>query len=259
NAMSTETVLITGASSGIGLDMARQFAAEGSALILVARRTEALNTLAEELRSAHGIQVEVIGQDLAATGAVTALCAELQKRGLQVDVLVNNAGFGLRGTVVELDAQRQIDMIQVNVTALTELTRQLLPAMAQRGRGGVLNVASTAAFQPGPWMGVYYATKAYVLSLSEALYEETRGTGVKVSCLCPGATATGFAAEADMESSLLFRMGTMRSADVARAGIRGLRRGQAIVIPGLKNWLGALSVRFSPRFVVRMLVKSLQK
>ncbi len=257
--MSSESVLITGASSGIGLDMARIFAAQQSNLILVARSTDRLNQLADELRAKHNIQVEVISQDLGAPDAVPTLCSALQSRNLQVDVLVNNAGFGLRGTVADLDCARQVNMVQVNVTALTELTRQLLPAMLERGRGGILNVASTAAFQPGPWMSVYYATKAYVLSFSEGLYEEVRSRGVHVSCLCPGATATGFAAEADMESSLLFRMGTMTSAAVARAGIDGLRANKPIVIPGLKNWLGAFLIRFTPRFVVRAMVKMLQK
>ncbi len=256
--MSSETVLITGASSGIGLDMARIFAAQKSNLVLVARSTDKLNQLAEELRRKDGVQVDVIPQDLGAAGAVAALCTELQSRNLQIDVLVNNAGFGLRGTIAELDCARQVNMVQVNVTALTELTRQLLPAMLERGRGGILNVASTAAFQPGPWMTVYYATKAYVLSFSEGLYEEVRQRGVHVSCLCPGATATGFAAEADMENSLLFRMGTMTSETVARAGVDGLRANKPIVIPGLKNWLGAFLVRFTPRFVIRTMVKNLQ-
>lgn len=257
--MGTETVLITGASSGIGLDMARIFAAQQSNLVLVARSTDKLNQLAEELRAQSGIQVEVISQDLGAPNAVTELCAALDARNLQVDVLVNNAGFGLRGTVAELDCDRQVNMVQVNVTALTELTRRLLPAMLERGRGGILNVASTAAFQPGPWMSVYYATKSYVLHFSEGLFEELKGSGVHVSCLCPGATATGFAAEADMESSLLFRLGTMTSEAVAKAGVNGLRANKPVVIPGLKNWLTAFSVRFSPRFVVRLLVKALQK
>ncbi len=256
--MSSETVLITGASSGIGLDMARIFAAQQSNLVLVARSTDKLNQLADELRAANSVQVEVISQDLGAADATTALCAELASRNLQVDVLVNNAGFGLRGTVADLPCDRQVNMVQVNVTALTELTRQLLPAMLERGRGGILNVASTAAFQPGPWMSVYYASKAYVLSFSEGLHEELRTRGVHVSCLCPGATATGFAAEADMESSLLFRLGTMTSEAVARAGVDGLRANKAVVIPGLKNWISAFLVRFTPRFVIRMLVKNLQ-
>lgn len=257
--MSNETVLITGASSGIGMDMARIFAAGKSDLVLVARSTDKLNQLAEELRATENVQVEVISQDLGASDAAASLCATISEHNLQIDVLVNNAGFGLRGTVAELDCARQVNMVQVNITALTELTRLLLPAMIERGRGGILNVASTAAFQPGPWMAVYYATKAYVLSFSEGLYEELKGTGVHVSCLCPGATATGFAAEADMESSLLFRMGTMTSPAVAQAGIRGLRANKPIVIPGLKNWLGAFFVRFTPRFVVRAMVKMLQK
>lgn len=256
--MESQTVLITGASAGIGADFARIYAERGHKLVLVARRIDKLNDLAEQLRSAHGVEVVVLSQDLAAAGAAAKLLTQLESAGLQIDILVNNAGFGMRGNVVDLEPQRQSEMIQLNCTALTELSRLLLPGMLRRGRGGILNVGSTAGFQPGPHMAVYYASKAYVLMFSEALHEECRGSGVNISCLCPGATATEFADVADMNDSLLFRLGTMSSQQVARIGVRGLDRNKAVVIAGLKNWLGAFSLRFSPRFLVRWLVKHLQ-
>ena len=202
--MAKETVLITGASSGIGLELARLFAADGSDLILVARREAELQSLADDMAASHGISARVMTEDLSDLSAPQRIVDRLATDELELDVLVNNAGFGLRGPAAELDLQRQLDMLQVNVTALTHLTRLLLPAMIARRRGGVLNVASTAAFQPGPHMAVYYATKAYVLSFSEALAEELGGTGVTVSCLAPGPTATEFADAADMRDTLLF-------------------------------------------------------
>ncbi len=256
--MSQQTVLITGASAGIGADFARLYARRGDALVLVARRTDKLEALAQALREETGVTVTVLTQDLSQPGAAAQLVEQLAAAGLDIDVLVNNAGFGLRGNVVDLESQRQAEMIHLNCTALTELCRLLLPAMQSRGRGGILNVGSTAGFQPGPHMAVYYASKAYVLMFSEALHEECRGTGVHVSCLCPGATATEFADVANMKDSLLFRMGTMTSARVAAIGVAGLDANRAVVIAGLKNWLGAFSLRFTPRFVVRWLVKFLQ-
>lgn len=256
--MTSETVLITGASSGIGLEMARLFAADGSNLILVARSEPKMQELATELRDRHKVDVTVMARDLGDPTVPAEMFKTLSEQGVAVDVLVNNAGFGLKGSVAGLDAGRQMNMVQVNVTALTELTRLFLPGMLERDRGGILNVGSTAGFQPGPNMAVYYATKAFVNSFSEALYEELQGTGVNVSCLCPGATATGFADVADMKDTLLFKAGTMTSRDVAERGIRGLRRNRPIVITGLKNWLLAFSIRFTPRFVVRKLVRMLQ-
>jgi uncharacterized protein len=255
--MNTPTSLITGASSGIGLDLAHLFAAKKYDLILVARREDKLREVAAVIMREHGVKVEVIAADLSQPAAPAALVAELERRGLAVDVLVNNAGFGDRGAVAELSVERQRDMLQVNVTALTELSRYLLPAMLQRKRGGILNVASTAAFQPGPFMSVYYASKAYVLSFSEGLAEELRDTGVTVTCLCPGATATEFAQEANMTESRLFQMGAMTSKEVARAALDGFLAGKVIVVPGIKNKLGAQSVRFSPRWMVRRLVRVL--
>ena len=183
---------------------------------------------------------------------------QLTGSGQVVNVVVNNAGFGDVGAVATLSLERQSEMIRVNVVALTELTRLFLPGMIQRRRGGILNVGSTAGYQPGPNMAVYYATKAFVLSFSEALAEELLGTGVTSTCLNPGPTATGFADAAHMGDALLFQLGTMDAGAVARRGYRGFRRGKVIVVPGLKNKLGTLAVRLVPRRLVRKLVKRLQ-
>ena len=255
--MSTETVLITGASSGIGLELARLFAADKSNLVLVARSQDKLETLAQELRR-DGVQVLVLPKDLTDPAAPQEIFDHLTSQGIAVDVVVNNAGFGAIGSVADLPVERQLDMIQVNVTALTHLTRLFLPGMIERGRGGILNVGSTAGFQPGPNMAVYYATKAFVLSFTEALAEELVGSGIKVTCLAPGATATGFGADSGMESPSCSGSGTMDAKTVAQVGYRGFRRGKVIVIPGLKNKLGAFAVRLGPRFVVRKVVKWLQ-
>ena len=192
-------------------------------------------------------------------GRVRILTGKMELgQGVTVDVVVNNAGFGARGSVAELDLQRQLDMIQVNVTALTHLTRLFLPGMLHRNRGGVLNVASTAAFQPGPNMAVYYATKAYVLSFTEGLAQEVADTNLRITCLCPGATDTGFADEADMESSRLFRLGAMDARTVAKLGYEAFRSGDVVEVTGLKNKVGAAGVRLLPRAAVRKLVQTLQ-
>lgn len=216
-----ELGLVTGASSGIGRELARCFAADGCRTILTARRQAELDALAAELRSQSGSEVTVVTSDLATPAGVHELLGALRQRGLSPDVLVNNAGFGARGDFSEMPVDRIASMLAVNVDALTMLARELLPAMRNRKRGSVLNVASTAAFQPGPYMAAYYASKAYVLSLSEALHVECKPDGVTVTCLCPGATDTGFAAEADMTDTLLFRFGSMDAATVARAAHAG--------------------------------------
>ena len=176
-----------------------------------------------------------------------------------MDVLINNAGFGAYGAFAESNLERDLEMIQVNISALTSLTRLVLPGMLERRRGRIMNVASTAGFQPGPLMAVYYATKAYVIMFSEAIANELKGTGVTVTCLCPGATATQFAARANMEQSRLFKLGAMRSADVAQAGYKGMMAGKTLVIPGLLNKTLAFSVRFSPRKLVTAISRSLQE
>jgi short-subunit dehydrogenase len=256
--MTHPTALITGASSGIGRDLAREFAADGYDVVLVARHPAALHQLAEELTRAHGMSARVMPADLSETSAARELYDDLAQTAATIDVVVNNAGFGLQGAFAGHDTERITAMIQVNVAALTELTRLFLPGMLSRNRGGVLNVASTAAFQAGPFMAVYYATKAYVLSFTEAIAEEVSGTALRVSCLAPGPTATGFAEAAQMQNTRLFkRAGTMTSAEVARIGYAGWKRGKTIVIPGLSNRAGAAMVRFSPRAIVRKVVKNL--
>jgi hypothetical protein len=255
--MPHETILITGASAGIGRELAHLFAADKSHLLLVARSEDRLRELAGEVTARYGTQTLVFPADLARPEAAQALVNRLDSRGITVDVLVNNAGFGAVGRFAELDEQQQADMMHVNVLAPTQLARLLLLRMIQRGRGGVLNVASTAAFQPGPNMAVYYASKAFVLHFTEALAEELRGTGVKATCLAPGPTATEFAERAELSDALLFNLGTMSAASVARAGYRGFRRGKMLVVPGVRNRLLASMVRFLPRALVRKVVKRL--
>jgi short-subunit dehydrogenase len=254
-----ELVLVTGASSGIGRELARCFGADGSDLVLTARRESELQALAAELGERHDVKITVLPADLGMANGANLLLATMASRGLKPDVLVNCAGFGARGLFTEIPHARTTSMIALNVEALTRLTYALLPNMRARERGGVLNVASTAAFQPGPYAATYYATKSYVLSLSEALHEEYRAKGVVVSCLCPGATETEFADEAGMTDSRLFRLGMMDAVTVARVGHAGFRAGRALVVPGWRNKLGVASVRFTPRGVIRRVVAGLQR
>ncbi len=255
-----QTALITGASSGIGLDLARLFARDRYDLVLVARSEAKLREIAAELQKECNITATVIVADLAQPDAPRRIAGELRAKAIAIDALVNNAGYGLAGPFVETDLQRELDMIQVNVVALTHLTKLAVREMVARRSGKILNVASTAAFQPGPLMAVYYATKAYVLGFSEALADELRDSGVTVTTLCPGPTETGFASAADMESSRLFRMvRPASSADVARAGYEGMKRGRRIVIPGIRNKLLVQSLRISPRRLVTALVRKMQE
>jgi short-subunit dehydrogenase len=229
-----------------------EVARSGSDCILLARSEEALHELADALESTHGITASVLPADLSTTGIARDVTHRLDERELSVDVLVNNAGFGARGRFTDLDPQRQVNMIQVNVTALTDLTRRLLPAMLDRNRGGVLNVASTAAFQPGPFMSIYYATKAYVLSFSEGLTNEVADSNVTVSCLAPGPTRTAFVDEAGMNDASLFEWGApMTPTAVAEAGYEGFRAGRTLTVPGWPNKMGAFMIRFTPRSVAR--------
>ncbi|HEY1011933.1 MAG TPA: SDR family oxidoreductase [Herpetosiphonaceae bacterium] len=254
------TALITGASGGIGAELARVFAAKGHDLVLVARGETALRELAGSLERQHGIATRCVALDLSAADAPQALAHELAAAGIPVDILVNNAGFASYGPFAALDAAADLNMIQLNVAAVTHLCKLFLPPMLERRRGKILNIASTAAFQPGPLMAVYYATKAYVLSLSEALAEETRGTGVTVTALCPGPTASGFQARAAMEQSKLVKdRAIMDAATVAEEGYRALMGGRLLTIPGLQNRLGAFAVRLMPRRAVLKLVKGMQE
>lgn len=257
------TALITGASGGIGEHIARQLAAKGTHLILVARGEGKLQALATELSAQHGVQAHVLPADLTRADAAATLAREVGARGLRVDVLVNNAGFADYGEFHTLDLGKQLDMIQVNITALTELTHRFLPGMVQRGRGRVLNIASTAAFMPGPLMAVYYATKAYVLSFSEALQEELRGTGVHVTAACPGPVSTGFQQAAQMQGSRLIASQTsqgliMTPDKVAREAVDAMLRGQSVRVIGRMNQVQALMPRLLPRGLTPRIVKQAQ-
>lgn len=254
----SKTALITGASGGIGYDLAKEFASHGYHVVLLARSKEKLEQLAQELSKAYGIQATVLAQDLGAPAAPQQIFEQLEKAGITIDVLVNNAGFASYGFFHELDMQKELEMIQLNVMALVHLTRLFLPGMVARQSGKILNIASTAAFQPGPLMAVYYATKAFVLSFSEAIANELENTGVTVTALCPGPTESGFQARAAMEDSKLVQSGLMDSATVAKAGYEGLMQGKTVVIPGLFNKVGALAPRFVPRSMATRVVRNMQ-
>lgn len=246
--------LITGASEGLGREFAILAAAEGRDLILAARRADRMEKLAEQLRARHKISVEVIPTDLTDIEAVELLWRRASSRR-RVDILVNNAGLGANGPFASDDFHQEDATIRVNILALTLLMKRAVPHMQAAGGGRILNVASVAAFMPGPNMAVYHATKAYVLSLSEAVAEELRATPVTVTAFCPGATATGFAKVAGMEKVRLFRSTGVASAkSVARAGWRAARRGKRVSVPGLKNRLLAQLPRVSPRFLVTRFV-----
>ena len=255
--MAKETVLITGASSGIGMGLAKLFAADGSDLVLVARREDRLNKLAEELKSEHGIEVHVLPKDLSKKTSPKEIFNHLKKEKIEIDVLVNNAGFGSRGMVSELDTDLQVDMVQVNAAALTHLTSLFLPGIIERGQGGILNVGSLAGFQPGPNLAVYFATKAYVLSFTEALAEEISNPNIKISCFAPGPVKSEFGEKSDLEDSLLFKLSLMDLEPAVKAGYEGFRKGKTIVIPGLKQQIVPFLNRFTPRLIVRKIAKKL--
>jgi hypothetical protein len=257
--------LVTGASGGLGEEFARLFAADGHDLVLVSRDAARLNALKDDLAARHGVRVDALPLDLSRPGAAESVRASLGPRAEEVGFLINNAGFGTFGPFASLDAATELAEIQLNVVTLTHLTRLFLPDMLARKRGRILNVASTAAFQAGPLMAVYYATKAYVLSFSEALANELKGSGVTVTCLCPGPTRTRFMERAGMGESRLYtsRAVMMEAAAVARKGYRALLKGRTLVIPGALNKLLAFSVRLGPRkasaAVVRSLLEGLRK
>lgn len=254
-----KNALVTGASSGIGLELARIFAREGYNLVLVARDADRLRRLASELEKSHGTRSLILATDLAEAGSAAYVLDQTSRAQLVVDVLVNNAGFGQYGLFADNDLEECLRQIQLNVTTLTHLTRLYLPGMIGRTSGRILNVASTAAFQPGPLMAVYFATKAYVLNFSEALANELEGTGVTVTCLCPGATATEFHERAKATGQRLLKMGSMDARTVAEDGYRALIEGKPVVISGFKNWLVAQSVRFAPRRLVTWIARKAQE
>jgi short-subunit dehydrogenase len=246
-----KTALITGATSGLGYEFVKLFANDGYNLVLVARNEKKL----EEIKQSYtNIEVTIIPKDLSGRGAAKVVFEEMENRGIDIDVLVNNAGFGLMGKFDELDIQKQLNMIQLNVSALTELTYYCLQKMKQRNSGKILNVASTAAFQPGPLMAVYYATKAFVLSFSEALVEELSGSSITVTTLCPGATKTNFGSVASVESTKMFSK-AMASDLVAKSGYEALMRGKRVIITGGLNKAGALGAKFMPRSIAAKIAK----
>jgi uncharacterized protein len=255
-----KTALVTGASGGIGLELAKVFAREKYNLILVARSGDKLNQLAADFAKQYGTQTQVIAKDLTIPTAPDEVFKEVQTSAITVDVLVNNAGFATYGRFAELDLQHELQMMQLNMVTLSHLTRLFLPAMVTRQSGKILNVASTAAFQPGPLMAVYCATKAYVLSFTESIAEEVRDSGVTIAALCPGGTESGFQERAAMQDSKFVQGGLMKSDQVAEAGYQGLMAGKTIIIPGLTNKAVANLHRFLPRrLITRIAMNTLEQ
>lgn len=255
-----KTALVTGASGGIGFELAKLFARDGYNLVLVARGEDKLNAVKSGLEEKFGISARVIAMDLSNPSAPDDISRQLQEGGVPVHTLVNNAGFTVFGPFAENEWRKEQELLQVNIVALTHLTKLFLPGMVERGEGRVLNVASTAAFMPGPLMAAYYASKAYVLSFSEAVAEELRGTGVTVTALCPGITATGFQKRGEMEGSRLIESGRMMDAKtVARAGYGAMMKGQPMVVPGASNRLLVEALRLAPRRVIARGVKKAQE
>jgi short-subunit dehydrogenase len=254
-----KTALITGASSGIGLELAHLFARDGYRLVLLARGRNTLRQIGDDLQERYSVTVRIAPKDLAHPATPAELYQELQEAGIVLDVLVNNAGFGLAGPFQTTEWAKEAEMLQVNMVAATHLTKLFLPQIRAR-EGKILNVASTAAFQPGPFMAVYYATKAYLLSFSEALSEELDGTGVTVTCLCPGPVKTNFQQRAYLEGTAMVNSPLMVDVqEVARVGYEAMMRGKRVVIPGWKNRMGMQLLRISPRSAVTKIVRRLQE
>ncbi|MBV8897803.1 MAG: SDR family oxidoreductase [Acidobacteriaceae bacterium] len=252
--------VITGASTGIGRELADLAARDGYDLVLVARSDSVLQAVAADLRQKWKRNVTVIAKDLAHPAAASEVFRALSDAALEVEVLVNNAGFGLLGKFWELDEREQIDMVQLNVTALTHLTRLFLPQLIARRRGMIMNVASTAAFQPGPLMSVYYATKAYVVSFSEAIHNEARDYGVTVTCVCPGPTKTEFDKRAGTGNTKLFASGNVMTArQVAEIGWKAMKRGKPLVVTGALNALTAFLTRFAPIQFTASMARKMQE
>jgi short-subunit dehydrogenase len=249
--MTKKTALITGATSGLGYEFVKLFANDGCDLVLVARNNIKLSEMKNSFKN---VNVTTIAKDLSIEGAAREVFEQVEQEGISIDFLVNNAGFGLKGSFDKLDIQKQLSMIQLNTGALTELTYYFLQKMKQRNNGRILNVASTAAFQPGPLMAVYFATKAYVLSLSEALMEELSGTSITVTALCPGATKTNFGAVANVENSKMFSQ-AMSAEVVAKQGYAALMNGKRVFVPGGANKAGVLGAKFMPRRLAAKVAK----
>jgi uncharacterized protein len=246
--VSRSTALVTGASTGLGLEFARLLARDKQDLILTARNAKKLQTLAKELTQKEGVKVTVIPSDLSRPGSAQELFQKVQKKKLNIDVLVNNAGVGVGGDFFKNDWTAESAMLQLNMISLTELTKLFLKGMVERQKGKILNIASTAAFQAGPGMALYYASKAYVVSFSEGIYEELKGTGVSVTAFCPGPTKTEFDKRAGMGSAALFKTPLVKEApEVAAMGYRAMMAGKPLAFAGLANWFLSFTTRFAPR------------
>jgi short-subunit dehydrogenase len=254
-----KTALVTGASSGLGKELAWLLAADGHDLVVVARRRDKLEELAAEIKAKHPVEILVMAEDLARPGAAERLKATLDERGVAVEVLVNNAGFGGTGAFAERELARELEMIQVNIVALIELTHLLLPAMIANKRGRVLNIGSTAGFVPGAFMAVYYASKAFVNSFTEALSVELDGTGVTATVSCPGATATEFAQVAGNDKTPLFKSRVMGAREVAEDAYRAMVRGEPLRVAGFMNKVRIASLRVAPRGMMRSVAAGLNK
>lgn len=253
------TALITGASNGIGLELAKVHASKGGDLVLVARNKTKLDELKTELEKQYKVSVYTIGKDLSANNSAQEVYEETTKQNIKIDYLINNAGSGDFGMFAETQWNKELQMIKLNITTLTQFTKLYLQDMLKRGSGKIMNVASTAAFQSGPTMAVYYATKAYVLSFSEAVDNEVSDKGVTVTTLCPGATESGFQAAAAMEDSNLVKGKKLPSAkEVAEYGYASMMKGKTVAIHGMMNWIMANSVRFTPRALVVKLTRKIQ-
>ncbi len=257
--MATRTALVTGASTGIGYALSELLAADGYDLLIAARNEDRLNQAADLLRGAHGGRVTAYAMDLANPGAAADLHGRVLADGHTVDVLINNAGFGAYGPFHEADEQRHVDMLQLNTITLTHLTRLFMPDMLARRRGRIMNVASTAAFQPGPLMSAYFASKAYVLSFSGAIAHEARGTGVTVTCLCPGPTTSGFQSRGNIAQATIMQGKLLDAATVARVGYRAMNRGRSLVVVGRMNACLAFLPRLTPRWFAAAVVAHLQR
>lgn len=253
-----ETVLITGATAGIGYEMSKLFAINGYNLVIVARNQSQLQQLQQRWQDEFGVTIHAIEKDLSHQSSVEEIVDYLEKHNIEIDILINNAGFGLFGPFIETPIEQELKMIQVNIVALTQLTKHLIPNMIRKKKGKILNVASIAAFQSGPLMAVYYATKAYVLSFSEALTNELADHGVLVSVLCPGPTSTQFEKRANLKQSKLSRRNLMYPEEVAKIAFRQFMKGKTLIVPGATNWILVRSSRLLPRKMVTGIVRKIQ-
>ncbi len=257
--IATSTALITGASGGIGLEFARLCARDHYNLIIVARSEKVLEKIAADLRKEYGIAVTVFVGDLSILATAEKLVAMVERENIKIDLLINNAGFGEFGYFKETDWHKELEMMNLNMVTLTFLTKVFVRKMVNKDKGNILNVASIAAFQPGPLMAVYFATKAYVLSFSEAVASELQGTGVSVTVLCPGPTVSGFQKAAHLDSSAVYKGKLPTSREVAEAGYKALKTGKVVVVPGFKNKMLIQLLRLMPRFVVRNFIRNAQE